>query len=399
MGAILCEMAPAVNPPTRLYTRAFWIACAIHFTGGMSLAMFVLLPLFIRSLGGNELTIGLVLGTGMAASVILRPAIGALLDHLGRRRVLLWSAGANVLSYPPFLLLHTSGPWLFTLTTLHLMVGGALFASYFTYVTDLIPSGRRAEGIAIFGVAGMAPNGLGPALGEVVINRAGYAGLFLTAAVFALVSLALTTLVRERTPTGPAPVPYPARAFRDLARAILHGRLLTVMLATILFGSGINAAFYFVAPFTRDLGLVRAAPFFAAYASTTIVLRIFGRRLLGRLDAHRVAVPAFGVFALGLGALTFLPAPGLLVLAGVACGAGHGTLFPVLQALAVERTPARLHGRVVSIYTAALDGGAVLGTPLCGAVARAFGYPAMFTLMALFSLGGLTLMATDRPSR
>jgi hypothetical protein len=38
--------------PTRgdapLYTPAFWLACAIHFTGGMSLGMFLLFPLFVR---------------------------------------------------------------------------------------------------------------------------------------------------------------------------------------------------------------------------------------------------------------------------------------------------------------------------------------------------------------
>src|SRR5207249_5078904 len=57
---------PRVNPTPRLYTRTFWIACAIHFTGGMSMGMFLLLPLFIRALGGDKLTIGLVLGTGLA---------------------------------------------------------------------------------------------------------------------------------------------------------------------------------------------------------------------------------------------------------------------------------------------------------------------------------------------
>ena len=58
-------------PP--LYTRAFWTACAVHFTGAMSLAMFVLVPLLIRELGGGELTIGLVLGVATAASVATRP--------------------------------------------------------------------------------------------------------------------------------------------------------------------------------------------------------------------------------------------------------------------------------------------------------------------------------------
>jgi len=389
-----------VPDPASLYTRTFWNACAIHFTGGMSFGMFLLFPLFVRFLGGDELTIGLVLGTGLAVSVALRPAVGTLLDRLGRRRVLLWAGAANVASFPLFLLLHATGPWLFALATLHLVVGGALFAAYFTYAADLVPAARRTEGIAIFGVAGMAPNGLGPALGEVVIAHAGYPAFFLVAAGFALASLVLTALVPEREPAHAPPgerSPAPAGgAAREMARTLARGGLLRVMLATLIFGVGISAAFYFVAPFTRDLGLARAAPFFTAYAATTIVLRILGRRLLDRLDAQRIAVPAFAIFALGLGILCLLPVRGSMVLAGMACGAGHGSLFPVLNALAVARTPARLQGTAVSLYTAALDLGQVLGTPLCGAVARAAGYRVMFAVIALTSLVGLVLMATER---
>jgi MFS family permease len=362
----------------------------------MSMGMFLLFPLFVRALGGDELTIGLVLGSGLSVSVALRPAVGTLLDRVGRRRVLLWSGVANVLSLPPFLLLGDTGAWLYALATLHLVAGGALFASYFTYAADLVPAGRRVEGIAIFGVAGMAPNGLGPWLGEAVIGRAGFAGFFLVATAFALVSLALTTAIPGWVPEPVhAPVGAHRHPGRDMARLVRHGGLLSVLGATALFGAGINAAFYFVAPFTRDLHIARAAPFFIAYALTTIALRVVGRRLPDRLGAHPIAVPSFGVFALGLAALCLLPHPGVLVAAGMACGAGHGSLFPVLNGLAVARTPARFHGTVVSLYTAALDGGAVLGNPLCGALAHALGYRTMFATMAAASLTGLLLMTRD----
>jgi len=227
-----------------------------------------------------------------------------------------------------------------------------------------------------------------------MIAHTGFPGFLLAATGFALVSLGLTTLIEE---PGVVPVhaPAPRSAAHDMTRLVLRGGLLPVMAATVLFGAGINAAFYFVAPFTRDLHIDRAAPFFAAYASTTIALRVFGRRLPDRMGAHPIAVPSFGVFALGLAALCLLPQRGVLVAAGMACGAGHGSLFPVLNGLAVTRTPARFHGTVVSLYTAALDGGAVLGTPLCGAIAHMAGYRAMFAVMAAASLAGLLLMTRD----
>ena len=356
----------------------------------MSLAMFLLFPLFVHRLGGSSVAIGLLLGAGEAASVAARPLVGLALDRFGRRRVLLWTNGLNAASFLPFLALDRVGPWLLAATVVHCVLWGALFASYFTYAADLVPPGRRAEGIAVFGAAGMLTNGLGPSLGEVVIAHAGFTAFFLTAVGFALLSFALTFAVPARPATslaGGLTAGWRALASTGLAR---------VLLATVVFGMGVNAAFFFVAPFTRDLGLARAAPFFAAYATTSIVLRLVGRRLLDRLGPHRVAIPAFACIGAGLELLCLLPRPGVLVLAGIVCGAGHGSLFPVLNALAIDRAPARLAGTAVSLLTAASDLGAVLGTPVFGALAEVVGYRGMFALLGATTLGGLAVMAIDR---
>jgi MFS family permease len=384
-------------PP--LYTRAFWTACAVHAAGAMSLAMFVLVPLLIRALGGTEVTIGLVLGVGTAASVLVRPTVGVLLDALGRRPVLLGCGVVNALSWLPFLWLTRVSPWLYVWCTVHAVVWGALFASYFTYAADLIPPARRAEGIAVFGVFGMAPNGLAPMLGESIIARAGFPAFLLTAAGFAALSLVLTFLIPGRAPTLRAAdtVPHPAR--HTMLVAARQPGMPLVLAVTVVLGVAINAAFFFVAPFTRDVGLERAGPFFAAYAGASVVIRLFGRRALDILGPHLVSYPAFTVFGLGLAGLAFLPAPGLLVATGIACGLGHGTLFPVLNALAITRAPVRLQGTVVSLHTAALDLGAVVGTPLCGFLAEWAGWRVMFGTMGAACLAGVLLMALDPAKR
>jgi MFS family permease len=367
----------------------------VHLAGGMSLAMFVLIPLLIRELGGTELTIGLVLGVGTAASVATRPLVGMLLDRVGRRPVLLAAGMANVLSWLPFLGLHSAGPWLYLWATTHAVVWGALFASYFTYAADLTPPGRRAEGIAVFGVFGMTANGLGPMLGERIIAGAGFPAFLLTALGFAAVSVALTTLVPPRPPVLRAADAVPHMSVRALVDAAAHPGLPLVLVVTIVLGIAINAAFFFVAPYTRDVGLARSGSFFAAYSATSVVIRLFGRRALDALGPHLISYPAFTIFGFGLAALALLPAPGVLVLSGIACGAGHGTLFPVLNALAISRAPARLQGTVVSLHTAALDLGAVVGTPLCGFLAEFAGWRPMFAVTGLACLSGVVLMAVD----
>ena len=383
-------------PP--LYTREFAFACGLHLAGAMSLAFFPLFPLFVKSIGGSETTIGLVLGVGAAASVAARPGVGVLLDRIGRRRVLLGGNLLNAASWVPFLFVSAPGPWLFVWTTLHDVVWGALFAAYFTYAADLVPAERRAEGIAVFGVAGMTANGLAPVLGEAVILRAGFPAYFGTAIAFALVSVVMTFPVVDRRMTPAASTGSVVQGLVTLGRS---PQLRRVFIASALLGMAITAAFFFVAPFAHEVGVARAGPYFTAYAGTSIVIRLFGRRALDLMGPHRVSVPGFTIFAVGLAGLAVLPhvsgesATAVLVMTGIAGGAGHGSLFPVLSALALTRAPAAMRGAVVSLQTAALDLGAVVGTPICGAIADAAGYPTMYVLMGICCWAGLILMVTD----
>jgi hypothetical protein len=70
-------------------------------------------------------------------------------------------------------------------------------------------------------------------------------------------------------------------------------------------------------------------------------------------------------------------------------------LFPVLNALATQRAPAGLQGTVVSLHTAAVDLGAVAGTPLCGALAEGSDIPVMFAASALACVVGSWAIGAD----
>jgi MFS family permease len=168
-----------------------------------------------------------------------------------------------------------------------------------------------------------------------------------------------------------------------------------VFVAMLLFGAGVDVALFYVAPFTRTVGLERAAPFFGAYMGAAVATRLFGRRLLDELGPYRVAGPSLVLFGLGLAVLGFLPAPGVLPLAGLACGAGAGTIFPVLTALALSRSPAAHQGSATSLMTAALDLGGLAGIPVCGALAEAAGYPRAFAVVAVVEVAACVLLATD----
>src|SRR5262249_26242491 len=161
---------------------------------------------------------------------------------------------------------------------------------------------------------------------------AGYPGLFGLAMAFGIVSV----LISFAVPKLSVPHPAPPRV-RDIVALARHPRLVPIMLATLLLGVAINAAYMFVAPFGRGLGLARIGPFFPAYSATSVCLRLAGRRTLDVLGPHRVATPGFVAYAVGVIGLALLPnvvgtfGSVMLVACGMFCGMGHGSLFPVLN--------------------------------------------------------------------
>jgi predicted MFS family arabinose efflux permease len=361
----------------------------------MSTAIFILYPLFLARLGADELVIGQVMGLGAAAAVATRPTAGHLLDLLGGRRTLLWAGAANLVSILLLVPVRQIGPPLLALTLLHAVAVGTLFASYFTYAAHIVPQERRIEGVAMFGVAGMLPNGLGPPLGEMLLERSGPAAFFLCAAGFSVVSLALTALLRDARGDHPTPAERPrASAWLGLVRL---PELRAVYLATFLFGIGLAAMFTFLAPYALASGRGEVGAFFFAYALAAIVTRIVGGGIPERVGPRRVLIPALLAYGVGVAATPLTGSHGALLAIGVVCGMGHGYAFPILNVLVVARTPGHVRGAVVSLYTAMIDLGQMVGAPLLGAIAMR-GFGAMFaTAGAALVLAALALRVADRP--
>ena len=358
-----------------LYTAGFWHLCAVHFTGAMAAALYILFPLYVRSLGGSEFTIGVYAAIATTSAVLVRWPVGRLLDG-GYRWAVLWGASAvHLLSWLALFPTEALGPLLIAVVGLHGLAGGTLFATYFTVANDVIPSSRRAEGIAMFGVFGMLPNGLGPALGEYVLGHGGFPAYFATATGLGTLSLVLITFLPRRQPAhaSAAGAARVAVSLKETLRPVA-----SLLGVTLFFGLSVNAVFTFIAPYVHGTQVGTAGPFFLAYSITSVVVRILGGRLPDRLGLGRVLLPCLVIYSGGIAALSwFADAPPLIAI-GIACGIGHGYAFPILTAMVVARTDPSVYGMALSFYTAMFDLGGTLGAPVLGAIAEAFGFQAMF---------------------
>ena len=376
MGAGLHKQPTAALEP--LFTRRFWLACTMHFCGAMAMSLYILFPLFIRRLGGSEFTIGLYAGMTGAAAVAARLPVGRWLDTLGRHRVLTLAGLLHVGAWVGFLFVNSLGARSVALVLVYGIASGSLFASYFTYASDITPISRRSQGIALFAIWGMLPNGLGPLLGERLIARAGFQIYFCVAAAFAVASLGVSQLLPETARArGAAPVVQEVQT----ASGGRNRALFFVLAVTFVFGAAVNGVFTFLAPFAQNRGGGAVGGFFMSYSLAAVAVRVLTGRLPDRLGAIRVLVPALIMYSLGvllIPQVTGLPS---LIAVGALCGAGHGYAFPIFNVLALEQVSVTQSGRAISWLTAMFDLGNTLGNPLLGAIAELLGFRVMFTVV------------------
>jgi len=389
------HVEPRSHPaPEALFTPRFWLACAVHFCGAMAMSLYILFPLAIRHLGGYEFVIGAYAGLTGASAVLARLPVGRWLDTLGRRRVLAIAGLLHVVAWCGFLSMDTLGLRSALFVVIYGLASGSLFASYFTYASDITPISRRAEGISLFGIGGILPNGLGPLLGEHLIHRLGFSIYFLAGAAFALLSLCLSQLLPETARAG-------ATTVVDAAPTAAPGPnrgLLFVLGTTFLFGAGVNSLLTFLAPFAQTRGGGPVGGFFMSYACTAVAVRVLAPRLPDRIGLTRVLTPALFLYAIGLLLVPQVSGVGAVLLVGAMCGAGHGYAFPIFSVLAIEQVSPAARGRAVSWMTAMFDLGNTVANPVLGGIAEWAGYRVMFSVVGGGVLAAGTAMWRKGPA-
>lgn len=247
----------SLHASSRLLTRTFVLACAVQLTGSLAGAMYILFPLFVRSLGGTETTIGVLAGLGAASAVAIRWPLGVLLDRVGRKPIMIAATLCHMASSVGFLFVGELGRWCELLVMLNAMAAGAMFTSFVTYAADIVPVTRRAQGLAWFGMWGMMANGLSPLLGEWLQRTGGFQAYFLAAA--ALASACASIIVWLPNPRMQRFEVAPTES-----RQRLHSGFVFLLALTMLFGAAEASVFTFLAPFLTSQGEGNVGPVFFA---------------------------------------------------------------------------------------------------------------------------------------
>ncbi len=366
-----------------LYTRQYFLITAVFFLLFFSWGIFFLLPIRISELGGGKFEIGLIMGAAQVSAVAARFLGGSRLDRLGRKKLLVGSAVVNTGVVLAFLAVRRVD-WLpVVLRVIQGVAYGVYFTAVFTVISDLSPSGRMTEGLGNFGMAGLLALALAPWLGEKLIAVFGFNSIFFAAAAASLLAVFLAAASRESLPPEfclTAPVPM---------KKSLAGGVGLLLFITVMFGSGRGVLVSFAADHLSGGRTVSAGVFLLIYSLTAGAVRFAAGPLADRRGKLRVLAPALAVFSLGVALAAALFSNTLIALAAALAGLGHGFLYPVLNALVIERSHDCARGTATGYYTGSYDVGVGLGAIFWGGIASFTGYPAMFVLAGVAVLAGV----------
>lgn len=380
------------GPP--LLSPAFAWAFVANFLHSLALFGYLHLPGFLEAGGSTKLEIGVVVGTMAAAAVLMRPWVGRLLDTRGRRVIARWGSVLHVVVTLGYVAiawygLAPLGPWTYVIRVLHGMAQAMLFSTLFTIAADVAPPARRTEGIALFGVSGLLPMALAGLLGDVVLARGGYLGLFCaTAAVAGLAALASWPLPDSRPPAREgAPPP------RSFLATALRPSLLPLWTLGFAFAASISSYFTFLRTFIDHAGVGSMGLFYGVYSFSAIALRLVLGWVPDRVGPRRSLGPSVLAAVAGLLVLRGASDDLDVALAGALCGTGHAFVFPIVLALVVGRSEDNERGTAMAMFTALFDLGMLVGAPVLGAVLERTSYGTMFGVAAATAVAGLVAWA------
>lgn len=375
----------------RLVTPQFLLisfSCLAYF---VSIGMIIpVLPLFVTGpLGGSEFDVGLVAGVFSVSAILLRPVAGRLGDSRGRRLLVLGGgaiAAVSIFGYT----LADSLPAIGLLRLLNGVGEAFFFTGAATAIADIAPEARRGEAVSYFSLALFLGIGLGPLIGETLLEAGSFTWVWTGSAVLATLAV-LIALKMPDPKLEDSPDTAPFRLLHP--KAVLPG----IILALTIWGfAGFSA---FVPLYARQIGMAGSRFVFLTYSVVIILIRSFGARIPDILGARRSATISALVSATGLVLIGAATEPWVLFLSTAVFGVGQALCFPALITLALAGATASERSSVIGSFTAFVDVAFGVGPLTLGVVAELAGVRSVFWVSAALAMVGLAVLTTRLPAR
>ena len=371
--------------------RVFTLRFALVVTSGLCyfMALGVLLPvvpLFVKhELGGNDVAVGVAVGSFAVGAVLLRPFTGRLGDRVGRRILIV--AGGLIVGAAGLLYLLASA--LIPLVLVRVVAGvgeAAFFVGAASMITDLAPEARRGEAISYWSIAVYGGLAFGPLIGNLLLDDDHFDRVWVVSASLAFLAGALGLFTREV-------VSLDRDSARDAPRPPLISRA-ALAPGTVLFLGLIGLAGFteFVPLYVKEIGMDDSSGVFVLYGCLILAIRLLGARVPDRIGPVTAGTIATATAAAGLLIMAAFAEPAGLYAGTIVFSIGMSFLYPAMLTLALVGLADNERGSAVGTTSSFFDLSQGIGALLLGVVAALTGYRGAFAAGAVLGLAALLLL-------
>ena len=333
------------------YTAAFFSVAILPMAN-------LLVPLWALTIGASPFEIGIVMGARALLPFLFAIHAGALIDRIGTRQVMIFSALASA----GLSLLYPVLPWIGALIALQVVIGLITTMGWIGAQSHI---GRLTRGEPVymgrFTAVSTLSNFVGPLIAGIAWDRAGAWGAFGLMALWALAMwvavLALPALRDQGTGAPPrrgarALLPDP-RDYLAALRLVLVPAVALVVACSFLLNAALSMRFAFYVVYLESIDM----------AGTVIGFLVGVSSLVGAMAALATGpatrrIPqqwlALIMILISLAAITATPlATGFAPLFGLAClfGIGNGLAFAQIISILARIVPLNRIGMSVGLRT------------------------------------------------
>jgi MFS family permease len=391
-----------VSAPKSIASRVIFFVVLTVFLDLVGFGIIIpLLPLYVKSMGGDALTVGLLFSCFAGTQFVATPILGRISDRFGRRRVILTSLAGNTLSMVLFAF-ATYRSALVLLFASRILAGATAgnLAACQASIADVTEGDARAAGMGRVG-AGIALGMIfGPFIGSVASTHGAWVPPLVAAALAGLDLVGAFFFMPEtRGPEARAKEP-PSASRAPLTSLLAEARVIAVLalfFLTFLYMTNLQVALPLLVGDRfgwtgKEVGYI----FLGFGVQMFVVQGLLIGRLSKRFGASNLVV--FGAVSsmTGLVFIAIAHAVGVLVLGLVLLGLGLGVTQPLLSTIASQYAGASRTGALLGVAQSAGGLARTVGPTVSGLLYKELGSGAPFVGGALVAVAALSVALSMR---
>lgn len=342
---------------------------------------FVHIPVVVARLGLEPAVLGMALLTSGVGSLIFQPLAGILVGKLGSKRSALLFLVGSLLVFPiPISAVNT--PMLFIGLFLFGAIVGATNVAINTQASEIEKARRRPLMSMFHGFFSLGAL-CSAVIGAYVIGKGWGSGLGAIVVAGLLMPFAIAASTRFLPTPEPEIKETKKTKFSMPAPTLLGLAVLAFITNTVEFSVNDWSALYL----KTEMGMKPSAAGtgFALFSVAMVVSRFAGGRVIERMGPRNVLLVGGILIAIGMSIVLGSIWPELSIFGFFLIGMGAANLVPLLLSEA-GRLPGISPSMGVAVTATGLTSGILIGPPVIGFAAQAFGLPMALGFVVVFGV-------------